>query len=196
MIRSQRLAAERAAERMTKTGNYFEDFKLGAIIRHATPRTVTVGDASLYTALYGTRFAVQSSDAFARAIGYPRAPIDDLLVFHIVFGKTGRTLAQRGRQSRLCRLPVSGAGVSRRHALRDLGGDRPQGELEPQDRDRLCALDRLQRNRCRGARLCALGDGAQARRERAGASRARARSAERCGAGARQGLPGVAARRL
>jgi 2-methylfumaryl-CoA hydratase len=69
-------------------GNYFEDFRLGQTIRHATPRTVTVGDASLYTALYGTRFAVQSSDAFARAIGYPHAPIDDLLVFHIVFGKT------------------------------------------------------------------------------------------------------------
>jgi 2-methylfumaryl-CoA hydratase len=31
---------------------------------------------------------VQSSDAFARAIGYPRSPIDDLLVFHVVFGKT------------------------------------------------------------------------------------------------------------
>ena len=28
------------------------------------------------------------SDAFAQAIGYPRAPVDDLLVFHIVFGKT------------------------------------------------------------------------------------------------------------
>jgi 2-methylfumaryl-CoA hydratase len=69
-------------------GNYFEDFRLGQTIRHATPRTVTVGDASLYTALYGTRFAVQSSDVFARAIGYPHAPIDDLLVFHIVFGKT------------------------------------------------------------------------------------------------------------
>jgi 2-methylfumaryl-CoA hydratase len=69
-------------------GNYFEDFRLGQTIRHATPRTVTVGDASLYTALYGTRFAVQSSDAFARAVGYPRAPVDDLLVFHIVFGKT------------------------------------------------------------------------------------------------------------
>ena len=76
--------------RMAKNfpGNYFEDFRLGQTIRHATPRTVTVGDASLYTALYGTRFAVQSSDALARAIGYPHAPIDDLLVFHIVFGKT------------------------------------------------------------------------------------------------------------
>jgi 2-methylfumaryl-CoA hydratase len=31
---------------------------------------------------------VQSADAFARAIGYPRSPLDDLLVFHVVFGKT------------------------------------------------------------------------------------------------------------
>ena len=73
---------------LTVTGNFFEDFKLGQEIVHATPRTVTVGDASLFTALYGPRFAVQSSDAFANAIGYPRSPIDDLLVFHIVIGKT------------------------------------------------------------------------------------------------------------
>jgi 2-methylfumaryl-CoA hydratase len=75
---------------MTKTnpGNFFEDFRVGQIIKHPTPRTVSVGDAALYTALYGSRFAVQSSDAFAQKIGYPRAPLDDLLVFHIVFGKT------------------------------------------------------------------------------------------------------------
>ncbi len=75
---------------MTKTnpGNFFEDFSVGQTIRHATPRTVTEGDVSLYTALYGSRFAVQSSDAFAMDIGYPSAPVDDLLVFHIVFGKT------------------------------------------------------------------------------------------------------------
>src|SRR5437660_11021541 len=72
----------------TSAGNFFEDFRLGQVIRHATPRTVTSADATLYTALYGSRFAVQSSDAFAQAIGYPRSPIDDLLVFHIVFGKT------------------------------------------------------------------------------------------------------------
>ncbi len=75
---------------MTKTnpGNFFEDFRVGQMIRHATPRTVTAGDQALYTALYGSRFAVQSSDAFAQSIGYERAPIDDLLTFHIVFGKT------------------------------------------------------------------------------------------------------------
>jgi 2-methylfumaryl-CoA hydratase len=75
---------------MTKTsaGNFFEDFRLGQTIRHATPRTLTGGDFSLYTALFGGRFAVQSSAAFAKAIGYPGWPLDDLLVFHIVFGKT------------------------------------------------------------------------------------------------------------
>jgi len=72
----------------TNPGNYFEDFKFGQEIIHATPRTVTVGDVALYTSLYGTRFAVQSSDAFAKAIGYPRSPLDDLLTFHVVFGKT------------------------------------------------------------------------------------------------------------
>src|SRR3954451_10971730 len=75
---------------MTKTtpGNFFEDFRLGQVIRHATPRTITAGDVALYNALFGTRFAPQSSDPFAYAIGYPNSPVDDLLVFHIVFGKT------------------------------------------------------------------------------------------------------------
>ena len=72
----------------TNPGNFFEDFNLEQRIDHATPRTVTVGDQSLYTALYGSRFAVQSSDAFAKSIGYAQAPADDLLVFHVVFGKS------------------------------------------------------------------------------------------------------------
>jgi 2-methylfumaryl-CoA hydratase len=81
-------SAPAAGAPKTSPGRFFEDFILGDIIRHATPRTVTAGDVALYTALYGSRFAVQSSDDFARAIGYPHAPVDDLLVFHIVFGKT------------------------------------------------------------------------------------------------------------
>jgi 2-methylfumaryl-CoA hydratase len=72
----------------TNPGNFFEDFSVGQTITHATPRTVRAGDTSLYSALYGTRFAVQSSDVFAQGLGYPAAPVDDLLVFHMVFGKT------------------------------------------------------------------------------------------------------------
>ena len=70
------------------SGNFFEDFRLGQTLKHATPRTLTPGDAALYQGLYGSRFAVQSADTFAQSIGYPRAPLDDLLVFHTIFGKT------------------------------------------------------------------------------------------------------------
>ena len=55
---------------------------------HATPRTVTEGDVALYQSLFGSRFAVQSSSPFAESVGLPRAPLDSLLVFHLVFGKT------------------------------------------------------------------------------------------------------------
>jgi 2-methylfumaryl-CoA hydratase len=72
----------------TNPGNFFEDFQLGQEIAHATPRTVTEGDVALYTALYGSRFAVQSSERFAMDIGLPAAPVDDLLAFHVVFGKS------------------------------------------------------------------------------------------------------------
>ncbi len=77
-----------ASAAKTAAGRFFEDFRLGETIRHATPRTLTSGDASLYSALYGARFAPQSAETFARAIGYPASPIDDLLAFHVVFGKT------------------------------------------------------------------------------------------------------------
>jgi 2-methylfumaryl-CoA hydratase len=69
-------------------GNFFEDFRVGQKLIHATPRTLTHGDAALYTALYGSRFALQSADSFAQQVGLPKAPLDDLLVFHTVFGKT------------------------------------------------------------------------------------------------------------
>jgi 2-methylfumaryl-CoA hydratase len=72
----------------TSAGRFFEDFSVGQVLVHATPRTVGHGDVALYSALFGARFAVQSADTFARGIGYPCSPVDDLLVFHIVFGKS------------------------------------------------------------------------------------------------------------
>src|SRR5215469_7097368 len=72
----------------TSGGNFFEDFRLGQKLVHATPRTLTDGDRALYTALYGSRFVLQSADSFAQIYGYPKSPLDDLLVFHTVFGKS------------------------------------------------------------------------------------------------------------
>jgi 2-methylfumaryl-CoA hydratase len=72
----------------TRLGNFFEDFRVGQTIAHATPRTVTAGDVALYTAVTGSRFAVTSADTFAQSLGFPRAPVDDLLAFNMIFGKT------------------------------------------------------------------------------------------------------------
>ena len=70
------------------SGRFFEDFRLDQEFRHAIPRTVTAGDVALYTALTGCRFAINAAAPFARACGLSDAPVDDLLVFHLVFGRT------------------------------------------------------------------------------------------------------------
>ena len=69
-------------------GRFFEDFRLGEVIEHATPRTVTVADATLYQALTGSRFVPQCAATAAAANGLDAAPIDELLAFHVVFGKS------------------------------------------------------------------------------------------------------------
>lgn len=69
-------------------GNFLEDFRVGETIAHATPRTLTEGDVTLNIALTGSRYALFSADSFAQACGLPGAPIDPLLVFHAIFGKT------------------------------------------------------------------------------------------------------------
>lgn len=73
---------------MFKAGRFFEDFVLGEEIVHATPRTVSDGDVALYIALYGNRFAPQSSRPFAQSLGFVDRPLDDWLVFNLVFGKS------------------------------------------------------------------------------------------------------------
>jgi len=72
----------------TNPGNYFEDFHVGQELVHSSPRTVTAGDAALYTALYGSRFALTSGASTAARMGMDRMPLDALVVFHTVFGKT------------------------------------------------------------------------------------------------------------
>jgi len=72
----------------TNTGRFFEDYHVGDVIDHAVPRTISGGERALYHALYPARHAIYSSDEFARTCGLPRSPVDDLIAFHVVFGKT------------------------------------------------------------------------------------------------------------
>lgn len=72
----------------TNAGRFFEDYHLGQVIEHAVPRTVGAGERALYHALYPARHALHSSDGFAQSCGLAQSPLDDLIVFHTVFGKT------------------------------------------------------------------------------------------------------------
>ncbi|WP_417808488.1 MaoC family dehydratase [Thioclava sp.] len=72
----------------TNPGRFFEDYAVGEVIRHAVPRTVAEGERALYHALYPARHALYSSDEFAANCGLEGAPLDDLIAFHVVFGKT------------------------------------------------------------------------------------------------------------
>lgn len=72
----------------TTAGRFFEDYHLGQVLVHAVPRTVSGGERALYHALYPARGAIYSSDEFARSVGLPASPMDDLIAFHTVFGKT------------------------------------------------------------------------------------------------------------
>lgn len=72
----------------TTAGRFFEDYRIGETIAHAVPRTLSGGERAMYHALYPARHAIHSSDEFARSCGLPAAPLDDLIAFHTVFGKT------------------------------------------------------------------------------------------------------------
>lgn len=69
-------------------GRFFEDFTLSETIQHATPRTISEGEVALYIALTGARQVVHSTQTVAQSLGYKTRPVDDLLAFHIAFGKT------------------------------------------------------------------------------------------------------------
>ena len=72
----------------TNAGRFFEDYSVGDVINHAVPRTISGGERAMYHALYPARGALYSSEEFARASGLPASPVDDLITFHTVFGKT------------------------------------------------------------------------------------------------------------
>tara|TARA_R110002051_G_scaffold136488_4_gene209142 strand:- start:3482 stop:4507 length:1026 start_codon:yes stop_codon:yes gene_type:complete len=72
----------------TTSGRFFEDYRVGDVIAHAVPRTISGGERALYHALYPARGALHSSDEFARSCGLRASPMDDLIAFHCVFGKT------------------------------------------------------------------------------------------------------------
>jgi 2-methylfumaryl-CoA hydratase len=69
-------------------GNFFEDFHVGQVLRHAAGRTITEGDCSVYLSLTGDRYRLFCDAEYAKSRGYSATLVNDLLVFHVVFGQT------------------------------------------------------------------------------------------------------------
>jgi 2-methylfumaryl-CoA hydratase len=69
-------------------GNHFEDFRVGQVIEHRGGRTITEGDCAVYLSLTGDRYRLFCDAEYARARGYRGMLVNDLLVFHVVFGQT------------------------------------------------------------------------------------------------------------
>jgi len=69
-------------------GNFFEDYKIGMKFNHPTPRSLGNGERAIYQSLYPNRFSIYSSDLFAKSCGYSMIPMDNLIVFHTIFGKS------------------------------------------------------------------------------------------------------------
>jgi 2-methylfumaryl-CoA hydratase len=82
-VNDRAATASRPAE-----GFFFEDYAAGRRFSHATPRTLGAADQSLYIALTGARNPLHCSLPLARTLGHRDAPLDDLLVFNVAFGKT------------------------------------------------------------------------------------------------------------
>ena len=66
---------------------YFEDYNIDEEISHSVPRTITQGDVAIYLATTGSRFPLNYSEEFALDLGFKNSPIDDILLFHLVFWK-------------------------------------------------------------------------------------------------------------
>lgn len=69
-------------------GNFFEDFRVGQVITHRGGRTITEGDCAVYLSLTGDRYRLFCDKEYAKARGYDTMLVNDLLVFHVVFGQT------------------------------------------------------------------------------------------------------------
>ena len=57
-------------------------------INHSVPRTITDGDVAIYLSTTGSRFPLNYSAEFSKTLGLKKNPIDDILLFHIIFGRT------------------------------------------------------------------------------------------------------------
>lgn len=81
-------ARRKGGVKKNRRANYFEAFRLGMKIQHATVRTLTEACRSLYIGLTGSRSALDTAQTDTLCLGFDRRPLEDLLVFDSAFRKS------------------------------------------------------------------------------------------------------------
>lgn len=72
----------------TNAGWFFEDYAVGDLIIYVVLCMISGGECVFYHVLYSVRYVLHSSDLFVQFCGLSFSLLDDLVMFHIVFGKT------------------------------------------------------------------------------------------------------------
>ena len=76
-------------------GRFYEDFTVGAHHRHHWGRTVTDGEASLFTSWTMNCNPLYFNRVYAQSLGHPTTPVNPLLATNIVFGLSVEDLSEQ-----------------------------------------------------------------------------------------------------
>ncbi len=84
------------AERKTPVrGRFYEDFSVGARYPHHWGRTITEGEASLFTTWTMNANPLYFNRVYARSLGHPNTPVNPLLAMNVVFGLSVEDLSEQ-----------------------------------------------------------------------------------------------------
>ena len=83
------------ARKMTRTGRYYEEFKVGDRYPHHWGRTLTEAECHLFTTWTMNANPLYFNRAYAQALGHPQCPANPLLVMNVVFGMTVEDLSEQ-----------------------------------------------------------------------------------------------------
>lgn len=83
------------ARKVFQRGRYLEDFEVGATYRHHWGRTISEGEALLFTTWTQNANPLYFNKVYARAHGHPTTPVNPLLVVNVVFGLSVEDLSEQ-----------------------------------------------------------------------------------------------------
>jgi itaconyl-CoA hydratase len=84
-----------AERRAPVRGRFYEDFSVGARFQHHWGRTITEGEASLFTTWTMNFNPLYFNRIYAQSLGHPTTPVNPLLAMNVVFGLSVEDLSEQ-----------------------------------------------------------------------------------------------------